>query len=62
MMTTERPVWLPDRQPCADQHTPTPPGYEEFFMWAEWKARTHDQTCCPDCGLWAIWVPKKAED
>lgn len=53
-----KPLWLADRQPCVDQHTPTPSGYLSFFEWVEKQARTHRNECCPACGLWAIWVPK----
>jgi hypothetical protein len=54
------PLRLADRQPCAAQHTPDPPGYIEWFAWAEWMATTHRQVRCLGCGLWAIWVPKES--
>lgn len=45
--------------PAAKRHTKHPEGYLAHAEWAERKARTHRQTKCPTCGLWAIWVPKK---
>ena len=42
---------------CKD-HTPCPKRYIEWFEWAGKKGKTHDQIKCPDCGLYAIWVPK----
>lgn len=43
----------------ACRHTPCPQGYLAWHTWAERKAKTHRQKRCPDCGLWAIWVPKR---
>jgi hypothetical protein len=60
-MTTKTEPWLADRKPCADRHTPTPSGYVAFFEWAEQMAKTHRCTKCPDCHLWAIWVPKETQ-
>lgn len=57
-MTHARSLWLADQQPCAPKHTLSPFPYLQWMAWAEEMAKTHDQTRCPDCGLWAIWVPK----
>jgi rRNA maturation protein Nop10 len=50
------------RYTVSDQckHTPHPDGYLQHAAWAEEKLKTHRQERCPVCGLWAIWVPKKA--
>ena len=53
------PLSLADRQPCSDSHTPSPPGYLDWHAWAERMAKTHKQQRCPECNLWAIWVPKQ---
>lgn len=41
------------------EHTPTPQGYIEMHAWADKKLKTHINTQCPGCGLWAVWVKKK---
>jgi len=41
------------------QHTPQPTGYREWHAWAQQMSKTHTQVRCPNCGLWAIWVPKR---
>lgn len=46
--------------PQAAKHTPHPTGYVEWHVWAEKKARTHEQIRCEGCGRLAIWVPKTA--
>ena len=46
------------RKPCA-RHTPCPKGYVDWHEWAEKKSKTHYCKRCPDCGLWAVWVPKR---
>ena len=43
--------------PNEDAHTPLPGGYVARQLWAEQKARTHKQTRCPGCGLFAVWEP-----
>lgn len=43
--------------PRRDLHTPLPHGYVARQLWFEQKARTHKQTRCPGCGLFAVWVP-----
>lgn len=46
----------------ADAHTPYPGGKHEYIgheAWAMEMLKTHVQTQCPDCKLWAIWTPKK---
>lgn len=43
--------------PTPEKHTPSPPGYSDWHEWAAEKSKTHKQTRCPGCGLWAIWVP-----
>lgn len=57
--TRVNPFWLAEQQPCAPQHTPCPSGYLAGHAWAEKMSKTHKQTRCPACGLWAIWVPKE---
>jgi hypothetical protein len=53
--------WLPDQCPDRDRlHTPCPSDYLGWHEWAARKARTHRQTRCPTCDLFAIWVPKKS--
>lgn len=42
-------------------HTPEPTGYVAWHVWAEEMAKTHKQSRCPGCGLWAIWTPKEAQ-
>lgn len=44
---------------CQDKHTTAPAGYLQWQSWAAEMAKTHRQTQCPDCGLWAVWIPKK---
>ncbi len=43
-------------------HTPCPEGYIAWHSWAEKKSKTHQQERCPECGLFAIWKPKKPAD
>ena len=43
---------------CKQAHTPCPTGYVDWQYWAFQKSKTHKQTLCPVCGLYAIWVPK----
>lgn len=47
---------------CEDEarHTKCPTGYNQWHEWASRKAKTHRQTQCPKCGLWAIWIKKAA--
>jgi len=49
-----------DSCPNVAKHTKSPDGYLEFSAWADEKSKTHRQERCPGCGLWVIWVPKKA--
>ncbi len=48
---------------CSDAakfHAPDEPtGYLAWHEWAEQKAKTHRQSKCPTCGLYAVWTPKK---
>lgn len=37
-----------------------PEGYLAWHEWAEKKAKTHKSTRCPGCGLYKVWVPKRA--
>lgn len=46
--------------PAAETHTPCPEGYMDRIRWFKRMAKTHRQTRCPKCLLWAIWVPKGA--
>lgn len=50
----------PSKRSCpnAAQHTPEPDGYLGWHAWAAKMSRKHRQVRCPECGLWAIWVPK----
>jgi hypothetical protein len=45
--------------PCTNeaQHTPHPVRQFAHEAWAEQMLRSHKQMRCPDCRLWAIWVP-----
>lgn len=45
--------------PNKDEHTPCPDGYVERSEWFAKMGKTHKQTKCPDCGRFAIWIPKK---
>jgi hypothetical protein len=47
----------PEDCPNYRDHTPTPGGYVERFEWAIEMGRTHKQTKCAGCGLYAIWIP-----
>ena len=40
------------------KHTPCPKGYLGWHSWAEKKSKTHQQTRCPNCGLYAVWVKR----
>ncbi len=40
------------------QHDQVPDGYEERVVWMRNMGRTHTQMHCPECGLWAIWIPR----
>lgn len=41
------------------QHTPAPSGYIQWHAWAHGMGKTHRQVKCPNCGKWAIWLPKR---
>ena len=58
-----RRVRMDTEQPCPNNanHTPSPAGYLAWFKWAEKMMQTHDQTICPGCGLWKLWVPKEGD-
>jgi hypothetical protein len=43
---------------CQKRHTPCPEGYLQKHGWMLRMSKTHKQTRCPECGLWAIWVRK----
>lgn len=45
--------------PQVEKHTASPDGYIAWHEWAERMSETYRQVKCPDCGLYAIWVPKK---
>jgi hypothetical protein len=45
--------------PNSANHTQSPTGYVQWHEWAHKMKDTHEQTKCPGCGLWAIWVPKQ---
>jgi len=42
--------------PTPEKHTPHPKRQFAHAAWAEEMLRTHKQTRCPGCNLWAIWV------
>lgn len=42
------------------RHTKQPTGYLDWHAWAEEMAKTHEQSKCPTCGLWAIWTKRTA--
>jgi len=47
------------RTTCPDTkklHSKEPSGYLQWHEWAEKKAKTHEQTRCPTCGYWVVWV------
>lgn len=48
--------------PKVENHTACPSGYIAWHEWADRMAKTHHQVRCPDCGLYAIWVPGAAAD
>ncbi|MCP4990493.1 MAG: hypothetical protein GY928_31970 [Colwellia sp.] len=47
-----------DKSKC--RHTPGSDklGYNEWSGWQAEKKKTHNQTQCPNCGLWSVWVKK----
>lgn len=52
-------IIFPEDCPDFKKHTKQPDGYVEWHTWAEKKEKTHVQTQCPTCKLWAIWVKKE---
>ncbi len=58
--TGDRPAY-PSADQCPDvaRHTAHPKGYLAHADWAEKMGKTHEQTQCPTCGYWAIWVPRE---
>jgi hypothetical protein len=42
------------------RHTLHPKNYLGLIAWADEMNKTHDQTQCPTCGYWAIWVRRTA--
>ena len=44
---------------CNELHTPLPEGQPERTERFVELLKTHVQKVCPDCGRWAIWVPKQ---
>jgi hypothetical protein len=46
--------------PSFFDHTPSPSGYNQWHDWAKRMSRTHRQIRCTDCGLYAIWMPRRA--
>jgi hypothetical protein len=54
-----RPAYLSaDLCPDVKKHTLHPKNYLGHAAWADEMLKTHDQTQCPTCGFWAIWVRK----
>lgn len=47
--------------PAREKHTPEPMHESDYMGWHAWARRmskTHKQRRCPECGLFAIWVPR----
>lgn len=44
-----------------ETHTACPAQYNAWHEWADRMRETHDQTRCPSCGFWEIWVLKDVE-
>ncbi len=40
------------------KHNNQPDGYLQWHEWAMKKSKTQEQTKCPDCGLYEIWIKK----
>ncbi len=49
----------PDLSITKCEHTPRPEAYLQWHSWAARMSKTHKQKRCPNCGLWAVWVPKE---
>lgn len=48
---------------CADHNDTAlgmPVNYLGRSLWYEETVKTHTQHRCDECGLWRIWIPKKA--
>ena len=60
-MTVKRLSSVDDCPRRSELHTPAPRGYLQWHQWADHKSKTHKQERCPECGLWAIWVPLNPE-
>ena len=45
--------------PNVKNHTKCPTAYNHWNYWANRMRKTHKQIKCPDCGRFAIWVPRK---
>lgn len=43
----------------ADTDAEMPHGYSERAAWMSRKGVTHLQYACPQCGLYAIWLPRE---
>jgi hypothetical protein len=56
--TKKWPATVRDCPRAAELHTSCPDAYLAWHDWANDKAKTHYQERCPECALWAIWVPK----
>jgi len=48
-----------DKTICKELHTECPVGYMAWHGWAEDMSETHTQRKCPECGRYAIWIPKQ---
>lgn len=52
---------VPDTSACPNSaaHEPWPKGYLAGSAYADEMMATHEQSQCPECGLWKIWTPKE---
>ena len=51
-----------EKCPNDAEHTTCPENYLAWHEWAAEMEKSHAQTQCPVCTLWAIWVPRVVLD
>lgn len=59
--TEKNKAWGNDARHCPG-HTMHPDRPDDYLARQAWMAKmekTHTQTQCPVCKLWAVWVPKE---